>query len=48
MEVELQNVKAKNNQAVSTVKALKAQVDAARNDRVFYSNIFKKLESDIK
>lgn len=48
MEYDIEQILQKHNEEVAKIITLKEQVAAARSDRVVFSNLFRKLEKEIK
>jgi uncharacterized protein (DUF3084 family) len=48
LEYNLEKIRSKHNEALAEINMLKEEVNMARRERVIFSNVFKKLESDIK
>ena len=47
-EGKLEQTKLKLNEFLAEINELKEEIAIARRERVIFSNVFKKLESDIK
>ncbi|KAL4462903.1 hypothetical protein ABPG72_018794 [Tetrahymena utriculariae] len=48
LEYKLEKTRSRHNESLAQINMLKEQVNMARRERVIFSNVFKKLESDIK
>jgi len=48
LEHQLEKIRSKQNASLAQINLLKEQVNVARRERVVFSNVFKKLENDIK
>jgi len=48
LEYRLEQIRQKHNESLAQIGLLKEEANAARRERVIFSNVFKKLESDIK
>lgn len=48
MEYKLEKIRSRHNESLAQINMLKEQVNMTRRERVIFSNVFKKLESDIK
>ncbi|CAD8057895.1 unnamed protein product [Paramecium sonneborni] len=48
LESQLEQIKLKHNESLAEINQLMEQINTARRERVIYSNVFKKLESDIR
>lgn len=48
LELNLQKIQQKHNQASSDLRSIRKEVDIVRRERVVYDSVFKKLEHDIK
>ncbi|KAM3144531.1 hypothetical protein pb186bvf_003400 [Paramecium bursaria] len=47
-ESQLEQIKLKHNESLAEINQLMEQINIARRERVIFSNVFKKLESDIR
>lgn len=48
LEYKLEKTRGRHNESLAQINMLKEQVNTVRRERVIFSNVFKKLESDIK
>lgn len=48
LEVNLEKMRARHNECLAQIHMLHQEVNTTRRERVIYSNVFKKLEGDIK
>ncbi|EGR29602.1 hypothetical protein IMG5_152520 [Ichthyophthirius multifiliis] len=48
LEYKLEKTRGKHNESLAQINMLKEKVNMARRERVIFSNVFKKLEGDIK
>eukprot|EP00825_Cyclidium_porcatum_P043264 TRINITY_DN6096_c0_g1_i4.p1 TRINITY_DN6096_c0_g1~~TRINITY_DN6096_c0_g1_i4.p1 ORF type:complete len:221 (-),score=57.50 TRINITY_DN6096_c0_g1_i4:42-704(-) len=48
LEYKLEKARCRHNEALAQINLMKEDVNIARRERVIFSNVFKKLETDIK
>jgi hypothetical protein len=48
IEYDMEQILQKHNEEVAKINSLKEQSASARSDRVVFSNLFKKIEKEIK
>lgn len=48
IEYDLKQILHKHNEEIAKINSMKAAANAARDERVVYSNLFKKIEKEIK